>query len=101
MMETATLNMDTYKVVQLLQEKGYSQEEAEGFMEAIQEITLSGVATKQDIRKVTEELNDVKNAITVFESKLIENIKSIEINLSKYFSKFSFLYQWLVRQIEK
>lgn len=48
-MEYAQLHMDTYKIVQLLQTKGYSKDAAEGFIAAIQEITLSGVATKQDI----------------------------------------------------
>ncbi len=52
--ESVTLNLDTYKVVKLLQNKGYSKQEAEGFIEAIQEITLNGIATKQN-------LDDVKN----------------------------------------
>ena len=59
-MELATLHLDTYKIVKLLQEKGYTEAQAEGFMQAIQEITLSGVATKQDIADVREEIKDVE-----------------------------------------
>ena len=51
-METASLQMDTYKIVQLLQSRGYSKEQAEGFLETIQEITFSGVATRQDMAEV-------------------------------------------------
>jgi hypothetical protein len=63
-MDLATLHFDTYKVVKLLQEKGYSEKEAEGFILAIQEVTLSGVATKQGLQDVKEglgkEIQDVK-----------------------------------------
>ncbi len=54
------MNLDTYKIVKLLQGKGYS-EKAEGFIEAIQEITLSGVATKQDIADLRQAIADLKN----------------------------------------
>ncbi len=54
------LHMDTYKVVQLLQAKGYTKDEAEGFIAAIQEITLSGVATKQDITEVKGEISSLR-----------------------------------------
>lgn len=55
------MNLDTYKIVKLLQGKGYSEKEAEGFIEAIQEITLSGVATKQDIADLRQAIADLKN----------------------------------------
>ncbi|MEM6628855.1 MAG: coiled-coil domain-containing protein [Bacteroidota bacterium] len=69
-MDFATLHLDTYKVVKLLQEKGYSKKEAEGFIEAIQEITLSGVATKQDI-------SDVRKEIQIVQSELKEDISDV------------------------
>lgn len=59
-MDFATLHMDTYKIVNLLREKGYTKKEAEGFIEAIQEITLSGVATKEDIQNVRNEISDLR-----------------------------------------
>jgi len=46
------LHFDAYKVIKRLQEKGYFKEEAEGFIEAVQEIKLSGVFTRQDIHGV-------------------------------------------------
>ena len=63
-MELATLHLDTYKVVQLLQEKGYTQEQAEGFMKAVQEITLSGVATKQDFVSLKQDIQDVREDLS-------------------------------------
>lgn len=55
-MNFATLHFDTHKVVKLLEEKGYSEEQAIGFMTAMQEITLSGVATKEDIQSLKSEI---------------------------------------------
>lgn len=49
-MNFATLHFDTYKVVSLLTERGYSKEQAEGFIQAVQEVTISGVATKEDLQ---------------------------------------------------
>lgn len=63
-MEFATIHLDTYKVVTLLQEKGYSKEEAEGFIQAIQEITLSGVATRQDVLELQSEIQNIKAELT-------------------------------------
>lgn len=60
-MELATLHLDTNKVFKLLQEKGYTEEEAEGFIAAVQEITLPGVATKHDIQSLKDEFQDLKD----------------------------------------
>jgi len=76
-MEFATLNMDTYKVVNLLREKGYSKEEAEGFIAAIQEITLTGVATKQDI-------NQLKEATMQNINELREEIQNSKLETLKF-----------------
>ncbi len=73
-MEFATIHLDTYKVVTLLQEKGYSKEEAEGFIQAIQEITLSGVATRQDILDIQSEIQNTK-------AELIADIQSLQAKL--------------------
>ncbi len=48
-MNFATLHFDTYKVVTLLKERGFTKKQAEGIMEAVQEVTISGVATKDDL----------------------------------------------------
>lgn len=59
-MELATLNLDTYKIVKLLQAKGYSEEQAEGLITTLQDITLSGVAAKQDIIDLRNEINNLR-----------------------------------------
>ena len=55
-MELATLHFDTYKAVNLLKDKGFTKKQSEGIIEVIQEVTLSGVATKQDVQDVKDEL---------------------------------------------
>lgn len=85
-MELATLHLDTYKVVKLLQEKGYTEKEAEGFIAAIQEITLSGVATKQDLQNVRNELkqeiSDVKNEMLKFQ--VIQTITLVGVMIALF-----------------
>ncbi|KUO56050.1 MAG: hypothetical protein APF80_12485 [Alphaproteobacteria bacterium BRH_c36] len=46
----ATLVRDTHKLIGFLQTKGYSKEQAEGFVDAIQEFDVSDLATKSDLR---------------------------------------------------
>lgn len=71
-MNIATLHLDTYKVVKLLQAKGYAKKEAEGFIEAIKEINLTGVATKQDIADLTKEIVRLENKLV---KGLSDNLK--------------------------
>ena len=71
----ARLNLDTHKVVKLLQERGYSQESAEGFIEAVQEIALTGVATKQDVV-------DLDKRVSALEAKLNMLIWMVGINMT-------------------
>ena len=81
-MELATLHMDTYKVVKLLQEKGYTKKEAEGFIEAIQEITLSGVATKKDLAFVREEIQQLRDDTLKFQ--IIQTITIIGVMIALF-----------------
>lgn len=55
-MNFATLHFDTYKVVNLLKERGFTKKQAEGIMETVQEVTISGVATKEDLHDVETNL---------------------------------------------
>ena len=93
-MEFATLHLDTYKVVKLLQNKGFSEGQAEAFIEAIQDITLSGVATKQDIKEVKGEIQDVSKEIQETRGDLqtnsltIQDIRS-ELKLLKWMITFN------------
>jgi len=85
-MEFATLHLDTHKVVKLLQGKGYTEEEAEGFIAAIQEITLSGVATKQYLQQVRDDLKqdiqDMKTEMLKFQ--VIQTIAIIGVMVALF-----------------
>jgi len=48
----ATITLDTYKAVKILEEKGYTPQQAEGFVKVVQEIDMSGMATKKDIESL-------------------------------------------------
>ena len=78
-MELATLHLDTYKVVKHLQGKGFTKKQAEGFIEAIQEITLSGVATKQDVQ-------DAKNEMLKFQIIQTIALVGVMVALFQFFS---------------
>lgn len=43
------LHVDRYEVVKLLHARGYSEEQADGFVAALREIDLNGVATKEEL----------------------------------------------------
>ena len=45
-----TLVIDTYKIITQLQQKGFTKDQAEALVSAAQEIDLSGLATKDDIK---------------------------------------------------
>jgi hypothetical protein len=45
-----TLVIDTYKVVTRLQQKGFTKDQAEALVTAAQEIDLSAIATKNDLK---------------------------------------------------
>lgn len=91
-MDIATLYMDTYKIVQLLQTKGYTKEEAEGFIEAIREINIIGVATKQDISDLRDELkeeiaevrNELKQDIADLRDELKQDMNTLKGEMLKF-----------------
>lgn len=66
-MELATLHFDTYKAVTLLKEQGFTKKQSEGIIKIIQKVTLSGVATKQDIQDVRSEIQNLKNEMLKFQ----------------------------------
>ncbi|MEL7123144.1 MAG: hypothetical protein AAFO07_27090 [Bacteroidota bacterium] len=97
MLNPATLNLDTHKVVKLLKERGYSEEAAEGFIEAIQEITLSGIATKQDLYEfqamTVKEFQDTRNEIREETQDLKTEIAGIKGQLTALEARFG-VFQW-------
>ena len=46
----ATIALDTYKAVTLLQERGFTKQQAEALIQVAQEADMSSLATKNDIR---------------------------------------------------
>jgi hypothetical protein len=45
-----TLVIDTYKIITRLQQKGFTKDQAEALVSAAQEIDLSALATKEDLK---------------------------------------------------
>lgn len=52
----ATPFIDTYSIAKRLQAKGYSEQQAEGFIEAFQDISTDRLADKSDIAAVRQEI---------------------------------------------
>ena len=79
--EFATLNFDTHRVFRLLGEKGFTEEQAEGVLLAIQQVQMVGVATKQDIREVKKEIAELrvelKQDITDLRTELKQDISDV------------------------
>ena len=60
------------RLLKFLQAKGYTKKEAEGFIEAIQEINLFGVATKQDVFDLKGEMGDLRKDIAKSHSDILK-----------------------------
>lgn len=45
-----TIVLDTHKLIERLKKSGFSQQQAKGITEALQEIDLSQLSTKADLR---------------------------------------------------
>jgi hypothetical protein len=54
---TATIALDTYKIISRLQQKGFTKEQAEALVSAAEEIDLSAFATKEDIKDLRSYLD--------------------------------------------
>ncbi len=54
------ISVDTQRVVSKLREKGFTQKQAEGLLEAVQEIDLSNISTKSDARDIKLELQSFR-----------------------------------------
>ena len=52
----ASLSLDTYKAISLLQQQGYSRQQAEGFIAVLQSADLADVATRADIAALKDEI---------------------------------------------
>ena len=59
----ATITFDTYKAVKLLRERGFKKEQAEGLLEVTKEINVAGVATKEDLVFLKQDLAQLETKI--------------------------------------
>ena len=56
---------DTHRLMTHLTQKGFSTQQAEALIEAVQEIDLSEVATKQDVTLIKHELEKLELRLTL------------------------------------
>ena len=66
----ATLVIDTYRISQKLQSKGYTKDQAEGFIETLQDLDLESFATKEDIRSIKADIDLLKGEMREMELRL-------------------------------
>lgn len=59
----ASVSIDTYKVVSILQERGYSKQQAEGFVAVLQNADLIDVATQGDVTAIKDALITLDRSI--------------------------------------
>lgn len=64
------INIDTDIIKKGLKSKGYSKNQAEGFVDAIETIDFSNMATKSDIDGVKSDINEVKSDIDEVKSDI-------------------------------
>lgn len=87
-MTIAHLNLDTHRVVKHLESKGYTEEQAEGFIEAIEEISLIGVATKEDFNVLNTKIDalgrDLEKKIADSRHELKQEIAEVQHNMMRF-----------------
>lgn len=62
-MESAHLHLDTHRIVKNLESRGFTEEQAEGGLQAIEEIRLVGVSTKEDIANIRQDLKQTEQSL--------------------------------------
>jgi hypothetical protein len=53
----STLVKDTHDLINFLQKKGYSKEQAEGFVEAVKDFDIDKLATKDQLSLIITKIN--------------------------------------------
>ena len=81
-----TLILDTHRLVESLQSRGFSETQAEGITAAIQEIDLSNLATKADFV-------DLKTEIRTMEARMLRWIIPLLLGQTALFAA---IVGWLV-----
>lgn len=65
----------------LLKERGFTKKQAEGIMEAVQEVTISGVATKEDVQSIKDDMHDLEIGLRADINKVEAKINKVETTL--------------------
>jgi hypothetical protein len=65
----STITFDTYKLISSLKQRGFSEEQAAGVKEALEQIDLSALATKADVSAVK---SDIKADFADFRAEIFK-----------------------------
>jgi hypothetical protein len=57
---------DTHKLIASLQKRGFTAQQAEGIADAIKEVQTIGIATKDDIQTLKEEIRNLKISLIMW-----------------------------------
>jgi hypothetical protein len=57
---------DTHKLISTLQKRGFTAQQAEGIADAIKEIQTVGIATKDDVQSLREEIRNLKVSLIMW-----------------------------------
>lgn len=60
LVSVATLILDTHRLIESLKQRGFSENQAEGITDAIQQIDLSQISSKADIAELKTEMQAVE-----------------------------------------
>lgn len=60
-----SIPIDTYRLVNVLKQRGFSEQQAGGIVEVLQEIDLGNLASKQDIRNLEMKLRELELRMTI------------------------------------
>ena len=86
MLETVTV--DTHQIFGILRERGYTKEQADGFVEAIRELNLDKLATKTDMQQAFQDFRkEMKGEFEKIDLKLAQ----LEMKMTIKMGAFTFL----------
>jgi hypothetical protein len=57
---------DTHKLIASLQKRGFTTQQAEGIADAIKEVQTIGIATKDDIQTIRDEIRNLKISLIMW-----------------------------------
>lgn len=79
-----TLAIDTYKILQRLESKGYTRQQAEGFIDVLQDIDFDHFSTKSDIKELRAEMREMELRLTIRLGGMIMALGAVLIAIKYY-----------------